>query len=437
MPEKIKKLKTVMSRRDVVKKAAVIAVAPGCLSLARGAHAAGSDVIKVGLIGCGGRGTGAACNALDAAANAKIVALADAFEKPVEGAYNRLKSKYKDRIDVAKHQRFVGLDAYKGLIAGDVDVVLLALPSHFHPIHLKAAVEAGKHVFCEKPHGVDPTQVRLLIEAGEVAEKKNLSIVSGLCYRYDPKIKETIKRIHDGAIGDVRSIQETYMSGFSWVRPRQPGDTEMKYQVRNWYNFSWLSGDIDGLTLIHSVDKGSWVLGDKKPDKVWAMGGREVREDPQFGDVYDHNAITYEYADGVNMYAFVRQQNGVFNRVSDLVIGTKGRADLRAGRIRGETNWRYKVPNANKFTEEHKALFDGIKNGKSVNNTHYMALSTMLVVMARMSSYTGKAMTYDEAMTSTYSTAPAGYTWETNPPIMPDKNGSYPIAKPGLTKLER
>lgn len=424
-----------MSRREIIKETAAAVVAAGCLNLTRGVHAGGSDVVRVGLVGCGGRGTGAANDALAAATNSKITALADAFEKPVEIAFNQLHDTYKDRVDVDHNHRFVGLDAYKALIASDVDVVLLALPSHFHPIYLKAAVEAGKHVFCEKPHAVDPVQVRMIIEAGEIAAEKNLSIVSGLCYRYDPKVKETVARIHDGAIGDVRAVQETYMSGFSWTRDRLAGDTEMKYQVRNWYNFSWLSGDLPGLTLIHSVDKGSWVLGDRKPDLAWAMGGREVRREPQYGDVYDHHAVVYEYADGVTMYGFVRQQNGVFNRGADIVTGTKGRADLRNGRIAGETNWRYKGPGGNMFAEEHKALLESIRNGKPINNTNYMALSSMLVVMARMSSYTGKAMTYDEAIKSQYSTAPEAYAWEADPPILPDPNGSYPIAKPGLTKL--
>lgn len=420
------------SRRDFLKATAGSALAAS-MPLARSVHAAGSDLLRIGLVGCGGRGTGAAVNALTADPNTRLVALADAFADPIPGTLTRLQKAKPEQVAVDAEHQFNGLDAYRQLI-DCVDVVLLATPSHFHPIHLMAAVEAGKHVFVEKPQAVDPTQVRMVKTACELAKEKNLCVVSGLCWRYHTGMQETMKRVLDGAIGRVISVQETYMTGFSWTRPRLPDDTEMKYQVRNWYNFHWLSGDLPGLTLIHSIDKGSWALGDVPPIRAWATGGRQVRTGCQYGDVYDHHAIVYEYADGVRMYAYVRQQNGCYNSVDDLLQGTKGHCDLIRHRITGENPWRYEGPGCNMHQAEHDALFHAIRSGQTINNGHYMVISNMLQVMGRMASYTGKVITWEEAMASPLSLAPTAYTWETPPPVQPDTEGSYPIAMPGITQ---
>ena len=420
------------SRRSFLRATAGSALAAS-MPLARSVHAAGSDLLRIGLVGCGGRGTGAAINALTADPNTRLVALADAFADPIPGTLTRLHKAKPEQVAVDTEHQFSGLDAYRQLI-DCVDVVLLATPSHFHPIHLMAAVEAGKHVFVEKPQAVDPTQVRMVKAACELAKEKDLCVVSGLCWRYHTGMKETMKRVLDGAIGRVVSVQETYMTGFSWTRPRLPDDTEMKYQVRNWYNFHWLSGDLPGLTLIHSIDKGSWALGDVPPIRAWATGGRQVRTGSQYGDVYDHHAIVYEYADGVRMYAYVRQQNGCYNSVDDLLQGTKGHCDLIRHRITGENAWRYEGPGCNMHQAEHDALFHAIRSGQTINNGHYMVISNMLQVMGRMASYTGKIITWDEAMASPLSLAPGAYTWETTPPVQPDAQGNYPIAMPGITQ---
>ena len=424
-----------LSRRTMLQKSLEggAGLAAG-LALSRSVHAAGSDLLKVGLVGCGGRGTGAACDAMAADKGAKLVALADAFPEPIQSSLAQVKKAFPDQVDVKDDRKYVGLDAYKHLLASDVDVVLLALPSHFHCIYLKAAVEAGKHVFCEKPHATDPVGVRMIAEAAEIASKKNLAIVSGLCWRYDMGARETVKRIHDGAIGRVVAVRETYMTGFSWIRPRKPQDTEMMYQVRNWYNFHWLSGDLPGLTLIHSIDKGAWALGDRPPVRAWGMGGRQVRTAPEYGDVFDHFGIVYEYADGAQMLGCVRQQNGCFNEVADHVLGTKGRAYISTGRIEGENPWRFSGTKPPMHRAEHQELFASIRAGKPINNGSYMVTSTMLVVMGRMACYSGQAITWDEAMKSPLNVGPSRYAFDADPPIRPDKDGRYPIAIPGVGK---
>ncbi len=420
------------SRRSFLKANAAMAIA-AALPLARSAHAAGSDILRVGLVGCGSRGTGAAVNALNADPNAKIVALADAFPDAIAPCLAQLKNIKGPQVDVPVDRQFSGLDAYRRLI-DSVDVVLLATPSHFHAIHLKAAVEAGKHVFVEKPHAVDPVGVRMVAEACEIARRKNLSVVSGLCWRYDHGARETMKRVLDGAIGEVRAVHTNYITEFSWTRPRKPQYTEMEYQLRNWYNFTWLSGDLPGLTLVHSLDKGSWAFRDKPPIRAWGLGGRQVRVASEFGDVYDHHAIVYEYDNGAKMFAYVRQQTGCFSDVSDHIIGTKGCAYPVLHSINGEKTWRYNGPKPAMHDVEHQELFAAIRSGKALNNGDYMATSTMLAVLGRMACYSGSAISFQDAMKSPMSLAPARYAFDAAPPVMPDKNGLYPIAMPGTTK---
>jgi myo-inositol 2-dehydrogenase / D-chiro-inositol 1-dehydrogenase len=417
-------------------KASVLAGAglAAALNIGQNAHAAGSDILKVGLIGCGGRGTGAAVNALSADTGARLTAMADVFAERIAPSLQQIKAVRPDQVDVKDDHCFAGFDAYKQLIASGVDVVVVALPSHFHCIHLKAAVDAGKHVFVEKPHAVDPVGVRLIAEACEIARQKSLSVVSGLCWRYDYGVRETMKQVLDGAIGEVLSVQETYMTSFAWTRPRKPEYTEMEYQMRNWYNFHWLSGDLPGLTLVHSLDKGSWAMQDKPPVRVWGLGGRQVRTGAEFGDVYDHHAIVYEYASGARMYGFVRQQSNCFDDLSDQIIGTKGHANVLGHRIEGERPWRYSGPKPSMYDVEHQELFASIRAGKPINNGDYMATSTMLAVLGRMVTYSGAAITWEEAMKSPFNIAPSQYALDAEPPTKPNKDGNYPIAMPGTTQ---
>jgi len=431
------------SRRDFLRTSTAVvggAVAAN-LSIHRSAHAAEDGTLKVGLIGCGGRGTGAAINALNADPNIKMTALADVFPDKVEGSLKKLQaSPHADRVAVDPDHCFAGFDAYEQLLASGVDVVVLAATPHFRPRHLKAAVEAGKHVFCEKPVAVDAPGIRSVLASTEAAEKKGLSIVSGLCWRYHFGVKETMKRVMDGTIGEIVAVQETYnasMVGRS--QPRETDWSEMEYQLRNWYFFTWLSGDHNVEQHVHSLDKASWAMGDKPPVRAWGLGGRQIKNEPKYGNIYDHHAVVYEYESGTRVYAYTRQMPGCWNSTEDYFFGTKGTCNVlnkyRVQDRQGETTWRYDGPKCNMYDEEHKALFTAIRSGNPINNGHYMATSTMLAIIGRMVTYTGQAITWEQAMNSQETLAPSEYSWKADPPIMPGEDGQYPIAMPGVTKL--
>jgi predicted dehydrogenase len=424
------------SRREFLKTSSAVVggALAGGLALSRSAHAAGSDILKVGLVGCGGRGTGAAANALTADANTKLVAMGDVFEDRLEGSLNSLKKQFADRVTVDKDHCFVGFDAYKHVIECS-DVVVLGEVPHFRPIHLKAAIDAGKHVFCEKPVAVDAPGVRSVLATCEEAAKKGLSVVSGLCWRYHNGVKATMERVLDGAIGDIITMQETYLTGALWHRGRKPDDTEMKYQLRNWYYFTWLSGDFNTEQHIHSLDKAMWAMRDEPPLKAWGLGGRQVRTDPMYGDIYDHHAVVYEWANGTRCYAYCRQQPGCYSDTSDIYLGAKGQANILKFRIDGANPWRFEGEGGNMYVLEHKALFEAIRSGKPINNGVYMARSTMLAILGRMVDYTGQVITWDAAINSQQSLVPSAYDWNAEPPTKPLENGQYPVAMPGVTKF--
>ncbi len=427
------------SRRAFLKTstAAVAATVAGSLAIGRGAHAAGDDTLRVGLVGCGGRGRGAAANAMNADKNAKLVAMADVFEDRVQGSLKSLKPKLGDQFAVTEDRRFVGFDAYQKLIDSGVDVVILATTPHFRPIQLKACIDANKHVFCEKPVAVDGPGIRSVLATAEEARKKNLSIVSGLCWRYHNGVRETMQRVLDGAIGEILGIQETYLTGGLWTRQREPEETEMHYQMRNWYNFTWLSGDHNVEQHIHSLDKASWIMGDEPPVRAWGLGGRQARDrNPVYGNIFDHHAVVYEYANGVKASAYCRQQAGCYNDTSDQFVGTKGRANILKHRIEGENEWRFDGKGGNMYDLEHVALFNAIRNATPINNGRYMAISTMLAILGRMVTYTGQTLTWDQAINSQEDLSPASYTWDADPPTLPDEDGRYQIAMPGVTKFK-
>ncbi len=421
------------TRRTFLKSAVAATAATSSLSLARSSHAAGSDKIKIGLIGCGGRGSGAAANAMNAGPDVTLVAMADIFEDRVTGARKRLQKIKPDQVAVDDDHMFVGFDAYKKVI-DCVDVVLIACASHFHPAYLKAAVDADKHVFCEKPHGLDVPGLKMAMAAGEESKRKGLTLVSGLCWRYAPGARETIKRVQDGAIGDVITVQENYLSRPYILRPRQPEWSEMYYQYQNWYHFNWLSGDQTAQQLIHSVDKGSWVLGDVPPVKAWGMGGRQVCLDPKYGDQFDHFATVFEYESGARMFAFCRDIPNCYSTTSDFVFGSKGRALVTPKfRIEGENEWSYDGPKVSMTDQEHKELFDGLRSGNHVNNSNYMFTSSMLAILAQMVCYTGKEITWEQAMNSTLDFTQKEYSFDAEAPVQPDAEGNYATAMPGIT----
>ncbi len=425
------------SRRIFLKLSAAGAgiAAAGQLGIARSAHAAGSGTIKIGLVGCGGRGSGAAANAMNAGKDVRLVAMADIFEDHLKGARDRLKKIYAQQVDVPDDRSFVGFDAYQKVLASGIDAVLLAPASHFLPMHFKAAVDAGKHVFCEKPHALDVPGLRLATAACEEAKRNGLSVVSGLCWRYDAGVSEAMQRVRDGAIGEIVAIQETYITQPYGLRERKPGWSEMYYQMQNWYHFNWLSGDQTAQQLIHSLDKASWALGDRPPLRAWGLGGRQVCIEPKYGDQFDHHAVVFEYPDGVRVFGFCRDIPGCYDETSDVIFGTKGRAVLPSRpRIEGQTNWQYKGGPNKMYDNEHAELFGSIRSGKPVNNGDYMFTSTMLGILAQMVCYSGQELTWEKAMQSTLSYSLPRYDFDAEPPVKPGPDGVYPTAMPGISR---
>lgn len=421
-------------RRDFIKGSTAGVIGAGLVgSLApRMVHAGSDETLRVGLIGCGSRGSGAAMNALRADPDTKLVAMADVFEDQVRGAYEGISKKaeaegIKQRVAVDQGHMFVGFEAYRQLIDSGVDVVLLAAPPHFRPRHLHAAVQAGKHIFCEKPVAVDAPGVRRVLEVVELAEEKQLSLVSGLCWRYDYGVRETIDRILNAAIGDVVAIQENYLTSTLWHRGRDPNWSEMEYQLRNWLYFTWLSGDHIVEQHIHSLDKALWLMGDQLPLRCFGLGGRQVRTDKKWGNIYDHHAVCYEYPHGVKVFAYTRQMDNCDADVEDYVLGTRGSARVLRNEIVGQQKWRYR--NRNKpsmYDVEHQELFASIRSGTPINNGLYMARSTMMAIMGRMACYTGRVITADDAMKSKEDFSLAEYTWG-------DVPHKQQVALPGLT----
>lgn len=432
---------TPTSRREFLQSSAALAAGA---ALAHGVHAAGSDVLKVGLIGCGGRGTGAAEQALRADKNVKLTAMGDAFADRIERSLGTLKKEEKvaGKLDVKDDHKFVGFDAYKRVIDSGVDVVLLTTPPGFRPQHLQYAVEKGKHVFAEKPVAVDAPGVRSVLASCEEAKKKNLSVVSGLCLRYHQGYRDTIKKIHDGAIGDVVALQANDLRGREWVKPRQPNWTDMVYQMRNWYYFAWLSGDFNVEQHVHMLDVCAWVMKDTYPVRAVGLGGRQQRTAPEFGHIYDHHAVVYEYASGVKCFAQCRQQEiprtsaPRSNDISVLALASKGRGLISEGknglRLTGP-DIKFVHPGEDKdddtmYQVEHDELFAAIRAGKPINNGTYMSHSTLMAIMGRMATYTGQVITWDMALNSKQDLSPPAYDWDVK---LPDP----PVAIPGVTKF--
>ncbi len=407
------------------------------LTLSRSAHAAGTDGFRVGLVGCGGRGSGAAVNAMNAGKDVKLVAMADLFEDRLVPARARLQEANPDQMQVADDHLFSGFDAYQKLLNSDIDVVILAAASHFHPVHLEAAIAAGKHVFCEKPHSLDVPGIKLVTKTCEEARQKGLAIVSGLCWRYDPAVRETMKRVHDGAIGEIIAVQENYVGGPYAGRDRQPDWSELEYQFQNWYHFNWLSGDQTAQQLIHSIDKGSWALGDVPPVKAWGLGGRQVCLETKYGDQFDHFSVVFEYANGIRMFGYCRDIPGCgFNSTSDIILGTKGQAFMPDRcRIEGENPWHAEKSAVSMYDVEHKELFESIRQGQPINNGHYMVLSSLLAILAQMVCYTGEEITWEQLMDSQLSFALPKYSWDAEPPVKPNADGTYAAPLPGVTKF--
>lgn len=427
------------NRRDFLKSTSIIAgsalVAGSPLSAV---FAAGTDAIRVAVIGCGGRGTGAAVDALESGQNIKIVALADAFADNLDKAYTNLSKKYSDKLDIPDSRRYVGFDAYKAAIK-DADVVILTTPPGFRPIHFEEAIRAGKHVFMEKPVAVDIPGIRKVLEVAAEAKRKKLNVVVGLQRRYQTNYREAISRIQDGAIGDVVSGQVYWNSGGVWVRPRKPGQTEMEYQMRNWYYFNWLCGDHIVEQHVHNIDVANWVKG-KYPVSIEGTGSRAHRTGKDYGEIYDNFAIEMTYDDGSVVYSQCRHFEGTHNRVEETFQATKGRVYLSAGNqavlwdANGKEIYRHDAKgNPNPYRQEHVELFAAIAKGEyKFDNAEYGAYSTLTGIIGRIACYTGNVVKWEKAIQSNISLMPERYAWDALPRPLPGEDGLYPVAVPGM-----
>jgi myo-inositol 2-dehydrogenase/D-chiro-inositol 1-dehydrogenase len=424
-----------ISRRQFLKGAATAAsVTAFTASVQARAYAAGTEAMNIGLIGCGGRGTGAAVQALNACKRAKLVAMADAFQDRLEQSYQAVSQQHGDRVDVPPERRFVGMDAYAGLIDADVDMVLLTSPPGFRPRHFEAAVKANKHVFMEKPVAVDAPGVRRMLAANKQAKEKALAVAVGLNIRHQHSSREVIKRVHEGAIGKINFLRAYGNGGGVWVRPRQPGQSEMEYQMRNWYYFNWLSGDLIVEQTVHALDLVNWAKADH-PVEAQGMGGRQVRVGPDYGEIYDHHAVEYTYGDGTKMFLFCRHIRSCWDCFGGIAHGTKGDADLSKGTLslHGKEPLVFD-PGVAGHQAEHDDLFAALDAGQPYNEGDYGITSTMTAILGRMATYSGQVVKWDEAMKSEIDLSPERYAWDAEAPVKRGADGLYACAMPGTTK---
>ena len=390
-------------------------------------------ILKVGLIGCGGRGTGAALQALQADPDVVLTAMGDVFEDRLNGSYQELIKEARDKVKVNNQNKFVGFDAYLKVIQSGVDVVLLCTPPGFRPDHLTAAIDAGKHVFCEKPVALDAPGVRKVLLAAKKAQDKKLALLSGFCLRYDFANRAIMQKILKGNIGEIKTVSTFRNGGELWHKPRQAGWSDMTNQMRNWYYHNWLSGDFIVEMTVHSLDMMSWAMGDQLPLRATGTGGRQVRVDEKYGNIYDHFAIEFEYANGVKGFHFARQQENTSSRNSVEILGTEGTALINVSRsqeIKSKNPWKYSGPVNDMYQTEHDEFFASIRNGKPMNDGEWMANSTMLGILGRMVAYTGQTLTWEQAINSIEVLGPKteDYSWNL-------KWDGPPIAKPGITKF--
>lgn len=426
-----------LNRRRFLETSALTAGAATGLALSRGVHAAGNDVIRIGMIGSGSRCSGAAVEALRTGPDVRLVAMCDVFESRLNAALSNIKNVADDQVDVDDDHKFTDFDGYQKVIDAS-DVVLIACATKFHPMYSEAAIRAGKHVFVEKPHGIDPAGVRRMAKVCELAREKGLCIQSGLQSRYDQGWQETVKRIHDGIIGDIVAAQSMFLRPPYRVYERPQELSETEYHFYNWYHFCWLSGDDVPQSLVHNMDRVTWILGGATPNWCFGLAGRATSFGEKYGDMFDHHTVVYEYDSGARVYAMCRTQDGCYGNSSDIIMGTKGVCHLGQRRIEGETNWQYDGPRNNPYQTEQDVLFDAVRKNQPVNAGDYMAKSTMVTVLGQLACYTGKPMTYKEVeqLEFQYQPEPEGVSFATEPPTVPNEDGNYPIPRPGISSLD-
>lgn len=428
---------TTQSRRSFLKSSALGAagiITTTGLASGRFVYARGNDLIKVGLIGCGGRGLGAANQAMSTGKDVRLVAVGDYFKDRAKNGADALRKQYPDQVDITEDRIFDGFENDKGVIASDVDVVLIACVAKLHPLYAKRALEAGKHVFVEKPNAIDAAGIHMLEEAVRLAREKKLSFLSGLQSRFCPQSQALVEKIHAGAIGEVKAIQSTFLRSPYGVRGYPEGMSELDVQVYNQYMFSWLSGDDFTQSLVHNVDRMTWLLGGKTPVKAFGMGGRASMTERKYGDVFDHHAAVFHYPDDAcRLFAYCRTEIGCYDLHDDLIIGTKGNAFWNAARITGETNWKYEGKYLGGHLEEQIALFDALRKGDRLDSGDFVADSTMMAILGQVAAYTGKMIAWKEIYDSkfVFQPAPEDCVAGMEPPVRPGPNGSYPVPIPG------
>ncbi|MFM9911543.1 MAG: Gfo/Idh/MocA family protein [Chitinophagaceae bacterium] len=438
------------SRRDFVKQTSLLAggiIAAPFMANATNYFSGSDTVIKIALVGCGGRGTGAAMQALLSKQNVKLVAMADAFRDRIDSCYKSLnaddlsestgfKGNVKDKLDVPEERKFIGFDAYTKAIAL-ADVVILTTPPGFRPIHFEEAVKQGKHIFMEKPVATDPAGIQKVLAAAEIAKQKKLNVVVGLQRHYQNSYRELYKR--KDLIGDITSAQAWWNNDGVWVNKRKFNQTEMEYQMRNWYYFVWLCGDHITEQHIHNLDVINWFKG-SYPVKAQGMGGRQVRKGKDHGEIFDHHFVEFHYADGSILNSQCRHIPGTMSKVDELLIGTKGKIAAGAANIvdaKGKVLYQYdtKMEN-NPYQTEHDELFAAIAKGEyKFSDAENGAKSTMTSILGRMATYSGQVVEWDKAINSGIDLHPKIYDWNALPPVLPNDDGYYPIAIPGVTKM--
>ena len=431
---------TSTSRRDFIKKSSLLVAGgavTGNLSVARGAHAFGDDTIKIGLIGCGGRGTGAASQAMNTAGPTQLIAMADAFEDRLQASLRGLKSQHGEKVEVPKDRQFTGFDGYQKVLECDIDLVIMATPPGFRPLHFEAAVEANKHIFMEKPVAADAPGVRRVLAANAVAREKNLAVAVGLQRHHETAYRETIARLQDGAIGDINLTRVYWNGGGVWVRPRQKGQSELEYQMRNWYYFNWLCGDHIVEQHIHNLDVTNW-LKDAYPVVAQGQGGRQVRTGIDHGEIYDHHFVEFTYADGSKMFSQCRHIRNCWNSVSEHAHGSRGTADISGAKIfdgDGKRVWAFGKGGRGGHQQEHHDLFAQLRRGELPNEGDYGAKSTMTAILGRLATYSGKSLRWDDAINSKIALADYDSlaSLADSAPIQPAADGRYPIPTPGKT----
>ena len=436
------------TRRDFLKSSSV-AVAGGALasslSVTQAVYAAGDDTVKFGLVGCGGRGTGAAGQAMNTSGPTKLVAMADAFDSQLQRSLKILSKQHREKVDVPQERQFVGFDAYNKVLNSDIDLVIFATPPGFRPLHVEAAVNAGKHVFMEKPVAVDAAGVRRVLAATKMAKEKNLALAVGLQRRHERRYRETIERLQDGAIGDIVLARAYWNGGGMWVRDRMKiaieldhVPTEMEYQMRNWYYFNWLCGDHIVEQHIHNLDVINWL---KQGYAVTAQGqgGRQVRTGKEHGEIFDHHVVEFTYGDGTKLFSQCRHIRNCFNSVSEHAHGTKGNCNIGGAVIRdlqGQELWKFGRGGAGGHQQEHHDLFADLRAGVLPNEGEYGAMSTMTSILGRMATYSGKEISMDDALNSKLVISPVDKfaNFDGTPPTVPDGDGNYPVPVPGVTR---